>query len=90
MMDENRGYFIITCDFQMTEVSQVDEPGVITPPKINSTSQVQVQLELEDHILRDKKIKDEDLMKMQNQAVDANAKWISPCYSVKNLWGIPK
>ena len=65
-MDENRGYFIITCDFQMTEATSESEPGVIKPPEIISTSHVQVQLELEDHILRGKKIKDEDLIKLKD------------------------
>ena len=27
---------------------------------------------------------------MKDQVGDANAKWVSPCYSVKDLWGIPK
>ena len=40
-----------------------------------------MHLELEATILRDKKIKDEDLM---------TDKETSPCYSIKSLWGIPK
>ena len=74
----------------MTETQTESEPGVSKPPEIISTSHVQVQLELEEHILRGKKIKDEDLIKMKDQVGDANAKWVSPCYSVKDLWGIPK
>ena len=89
-MDENRDYFIITCNFQMTDSTKPESPGVAKPPEVVSTSQVQVLLELEDHILKDKKIKDEDLLKQSQVLKDPSVKWVSPCYSVKNLWGIPK
>lgn len=41
---------------------------------------VDMFLELEEAILKDKKIKDSDLKPGKQ----------SPCYSVKSLWGIPK
>ena len=42
MIDENRGYFIISCNFQMTETTKPESPGVSLPPEVISTSQVEV------------------------------------------------
>lgn len=67
LMDENRGYFILSALFSES----------------TNTTQTEVHLDLEESILRDKKVKDDDFVSKEEREG-------SPCYSLKSLWGIPK
>ena len=81
MMDENKGYFIMKAYIGAgDEQSQQSAASTTT----NSTTHTEVHLDLEPSILKDKKIKDEDLMSKESPGT------VSPCYTIKSLWGIPK
>ena len=81
LMDENRSYFLVSAHLSSQDNNRYSSSQQSSPTSM--IAMTEVHLDLEQTVLKDKKIRDEDLMSKEERET-------SPCYSIKSLWGIPK
>ena len=94
LIDENKGYFLVNAGFARSCESYSPGAYIAQDLQLNylkellSLGMVEMYLMLEDDVLKDKKIRDSSLTDSPDPKQKGSP--VSPCYSVKSLWGIPK